>query len=344
LHAFPLGPAVVEIEPVSRAHQLAIGGSFARRYRVARKLGQGVMGAVYLVDDAESGAQRALKVMNPELAADSKFLERFELEARVGARIASEHVVRVDASGVDRETGLPWLAMEYVAGRDLGAVLQGGALEPALAREVIAQLFDAMAAAHDVGVVHRDLKPENVLVGDAERAGGPPRVRVLDFGVAKVVRDATLSGTMPGLGTPLWTAPEQGQEGTVRPSADVWALGLLVFRVLTGRMFWRHAEDKSTAYDLAVELLRAPIPKASERTRELGSDVELPRGFDAWFARMVARDPAARFATAGEARDALAAIVPLRGAGPPVRPRWRLVAAGALALVVVAALASSALR
>jgi serine/threonine protein kinase len=169
-------------------------------------------------------------------------------------------------------------------------------------------------------------------------------VRVLDFGVAKVVRDATLSGTMPGLGTPLWTAPEQGQEGTVRPSADVWALGLLVFRVLTGRMFWRHAEDKSTAYDLAVELLRAPIPKASERTRELGSDVELPRGFDAWFARMVARDPAARFATAGEARDALAAIVPLRGAGPPVRPRWRLVAAGALALVVVAALASSALR
>ncbi len=295
------------------------------------------MGAVYLAEDAATGERSALKVMSPEITSDARFVERFELEARVGERIASERVVRVFASGVDAESGLPWLAMEWLPGRDLGAALGAGPLAPEVAREVIAQLFEAMAAAHAVGIVHRDLKPENVLVGEPEAEGRPPRVRVLDFGVAKIVHDATLSGTAPGLGTPLWTAPEQGREGaTIRPSADVWALGLLVFRTLTGHLFWKHAGEGSSAFELAVELLRAPVGPASVRARELGCEGALPDGFDAWFARAVARDPAARFASAGEARVALDAIYPL-GARRSDRATRTLVAA-TLAIVVAIAI------
>ena len=291
---------------MARTQRLMPDSTFAGAFRVRRLLGQGAMGAVYLADEIATGQPRALKVMSSELLTEPKFAERFAQEARVGATVKSRHVVQVVGSGVDAATGLPWLAMEHLEGKDLGGFLaERGALDRAEARALLAQLFDALSAAHAVSIVHRDLKPENIFVlPDAAHA---VLVKVLDFGVAKVVREATLGGTAPGLGTPLWTAPEQAHErAAIKPCADVWALGLLTFLVLTGKIFWLAAgAPGSNAYDLALELVKAPVPAASHRARELGCEDRLPPGF----ALCVSRDPERRFPTAGAAWAALGPLL-----------------------------------
>jgi serine/threonine-protein kinase len=178
-----------------------------------------------------------------------------------------------------------------------------------------------MSRAHAANVVHRDLKPENLFL--VER--GPdqyPTLKVLDFGVAKVVRETTtMGGTKPGLGTPLWAAPEQANEGqAIRPSSDVWSLGLITYRLLAGKLYWKCAsKPKTDVFEMAVEMLRAPLEKASVRSREIGA-VDMGAEFDAWFERAVTRDPKARFASAREAAEALFPIIdPIAGASifPP---------------------------
>ena len=270
-------------------------------------LGQGSMGSVYRAEVIESGEVVALKVLNLGVARDPRALRRFEREAGSGSRIDSPYVARTLDSGMLDEGGLAWLAMEFAEGESFDVWLRG---RPRLtfgeARRVLEQLFLAMAAAHAAGIVHRDLKPENVRVsGNAEA----PSVKLLDFGIAKDFGIDTLSGTTPGLGTPLWTAPEQAREGYApAPSADVWALGLLTFFALTGAPYWRHAGERASTADLALELLRGEIEPASRRSRELGTGAALPAGFDAWFGRAVHRDPNERF---GDAREAWQLLQPL---------------------------------
>ncbi|MFT3774577.1 MAG: serine/threonine-protein kinase [Minicystis sp.] len=281
---------------------------FAGRYRVIRLLGQGSMGSVYLVEEAPGGALRALKVMSPDLLHDAIFVARFTQEAQVSRGIASKHVVAVVASGVDETYQLPWFAMEHLEGLDLTQWLDARPpLERAMAVALLAQLFDAMSAAHDAAVVHRDLRPDNIFVA---QQGGRPTLKVLDFGVAKVVRESTAGGTAPGLGAPLWAAPEQATRGPILPSADVWALGLIAFRLLTGKMFWKSANIESASpLEIALELLRIPIPSASSRAREIEVEDRLPSGFDAWFAKAVVRDRSQRFPTARAAWGALAPLL-----------------------------------
>ena len=289
--------------------------TFAGDYRIGALLGRGAMASVYLAEQISTGAQRALKVLNPESLSDPKALERFEREARASSAIESDHVVRVVGAGTDEETGLVWIAQEYLPGNLLPQLLDTAAGKDALGiREIIEQLFHAMAAAHRAGIVHRDLKPENIFVAEARRRGIVHDVKVLDFGIAKMLRARDATATDAGLGTPLWTAPEQGSgDRPVDPSADVWALGLLVFRLVTGRMYWRHAQSGSSTADIAREIVEGPIAKASERAVELGSPATLAPAFDAWFARCVSRTPKKRFGDAGEAYTAL---IPVLGAMP----------------------------
>jgi serine/threonine-protein kinase len=294
-----------------KAHRLQPDAVVGGRYVVRRLLGQGSMGSVYLVEETATRTPRALKLMSPDLAEDTSFLARFAREAQVGKAIKSDHVVRVLATGVEPKHGLPWLVMEYLEGEDLARWLDARPpLDRAAAVAILAQLFDAVGAAHDAAVVHRDLRPDNVFVSTRE---GRPFLKVIDFGVAKVVREASLGATAPGLGAPLWAAPEQGARGGIKPSADVWSLGLLAFRLLGGAMFWKSAHvEGASPMDLAIELLRAPIPPASVRAREIGVADRLPAGFDAWFARAVVRDREQRFPNA---RAAWAALAPLFAPG-----------------------------
>ena len=284
------------------------GSIFADDFRIERPLSAGGMGAVYVVEQLSTGRQRALKLMLPQLVSDPRLRERFEQEARIGSRIDSEHVVEVVAAGLDRATGTPYIAMELLRGEDLASLLlRGGALPPGEALEIVAQLCHAVGAAHVAGIVHRDLKPENLFIAATRRMGGARMVKVLDFGIAKLVAEAKTAHTA-ALGTPMWMAPEQtAAGGTVGPQADVWAIGLIVFRVLTGRFFWLAAErEGSTLAQLLRETVMEPIPLASHRAGELGlPPALLPLGFDGWLARSLDRTPGARFADANAQLEAL---------------------------------------
>jgi len=254
---------------------------------------------VYRAEALEGGGVVALKLLNLSATRDPRAARRFEREAESGARVDSPYVARTLASGTLGDGGLAWLAMEFADGVGLDELVrQQGPLGPEQAHAVLAQIFSALSAAHSAGIVHRDLKAENVRV---ERAGTELRVKLLDFGIAKDFGVDTLSGTAPGLGTPLWTAPEQARpDYTPAPSADVWALGLLTFFILTGAPYWRHAGEHASLADLALELLRGEIVPASQRARELGLPA-LPAGLDDWFARAVCREPAPRFRDAAQA-------------------------------------------
>jgi serine/threonine protein kinase len=251
--------------------------------------------------------------MHPELCDDERVRRLFEQEARIGHRISSDHVVQVLDAGIDETTGIPWLAMELLDGEDLAARLRrSGAVPAPEAAEILGQIGHALAAAHAVGVVHRDLKPENVFLSLSRRDGAPLLVKLLDFGVAKVIAEARPAGTL--VGTPLWMAPEQMSGAAVSPATDVWALGLLAFWMLTGKPYWSHADSPLGA--LLGQLRRGPSMSASARAAELGRPEALPSGFDPWFARCVA--PGTRFPDAGAARDALRGVL---GGPPPPRPK-----------------------
>ena len=287
--------------------QLQPGAIFAQDFRVVRPLSQGGMGAVYVVEQLSTGNQRALKLMHPQLVTNAELRQRFVQEAKVGARIKSDHVVQVVAAGVDGE--LPWLAMELLEGDDLARVLaRRGALPVDEVREIFGQLCHALGAAHAVNIVHRDLKPENVFLADSRRAGVPFTVKVLDYGIAKLVADVQTHHTS-ALGTPLWMAPEQTEAGgNICAATDVWALGLLAFRMLTGSYYWRVANgETSSAMALMREVVFEPLVPASARAAEYGRTV--PRGFDEWFARCVVREIPARFSDARAAGDALDALL-----------------------------------
>ncbi|MCA9598997.1 MAG: protein kinase [Myxococcales bacterium] len=272
-----------------------VGGEF----RVVRPLSAGGMGAVYVAEQLSTGQLRALKVMHPTLVQEPRLRDRFVQEARVGSHIASEHVVQVIAAGVDPTLGIPWLAMELLDGEDLARWARGP-LPLGEVLRIFRPLCHALGAAHAAGVVHRDIKPENVFLARAHSADTSVHVKVLDFGIAKLVAEANDASTAT-IGTPLWMAPEQSDpRAMITPAADVWALGLLAFRLLTGCHYFRAANDPQGSLQAVMrEALVEPLIAASARAGEYGASV--PPGFDAWFSRAVDREPSQRFRTASEA-------------------------------------------
>ncbi len=289
--------------------RLVPGSSFAERFRILAFVGQGSTGSVYRAEPLGGGQPVALKIVNLASSNDPRALRRFEREVESGKRIKSPYIARtLDSGGAG---GLAWVSMEYAEGQSLSELMdERGTLGPAAARSLFEQLFSALSEAHAAGIVHRDLKPENIRVAVQ---GEHLRLKLLDFGIAKDFGIDTLSGTTPGLGTPLWTAPEQGRDGyRPVPNADVWALGLLCFYALTGVLYWRNAAARASMADLAMELIKSEIVPASQRAAELGLSESLPAGFDGWFERAVQREPSQRFADAAEAWRALEPLLQSR--------------------------------
>ena len=293
------------------------GTVFAGKYRVIKLLGRGGVGAVYLAEQLATGARRALKLMSPGIT-EPRLHALFEQEARISHRVPSEHVVEVVDAGVD-EGGTPWLSMEFLEGEDLGARLaRDGALEPDLAETVLAQICHGLAAAHQVGIVHRDIKPENVFLARVHNVHAELAVKILDFGIARIIAERPSQSTIP-IGTPAWMAPEQMTGDEAGPAVDVWALGLLAFQVLTGKSYWlTHGRQVGV---VMREVMFAPLEPASARAAQLGCAGALPHGFDAWFERCVARDPRQRFPNAGEAGAAMRTF--LQGTRPSLPPETR---------------------
>ncbi len=308
------------MQPVARVSidQFPPGHVFARRFTVQRLLGAGGMGAVYEVQDQKFlGSPRALKILRPEIALDRDIQTRFVAEAQVARALSNDtdHVVRVDEYDQDPDTGCLYLLMELLQGETIGAlVARSGPMGWQWLTYFGAQLYEAIGLAHRTGVVHRDIKPDNIFVAQLK---GRPTIKVLDFGIAKRV-DPGHRRTTRSLGTPDWAAPEQASNRPVTPATDVWALGLVVFYLATGRVYWQSATDTQDA-DLA-EVLQGAQEPASERARRFAPGVVLPAGFDAWFARSVHSRQDQRFANATEAFQALQALPP--PSAQPSQPAW----------------------
>ncbi len=283
------------------------GTVFGRDFKILRALRSGGMGAVYVVEQLSTGKQRALKVMNPDLAKDPATRERFVLEARAASQIDSDHVVEVVTAGVDEETSAPYLVMELLRGEELhDAQERLGALPVGDVAEVLSQVGHALERAHAMGIVHRDLKPQNIFLAASRRKDAAFTAKILDFGIAKLVADSQKTSTQP-LGSPLFMSPEQtDSKGRISPATDVWALGLITFKLLTGHDFWREAQSLPM---LLREIVVDPIPFASERAKEMGAAGLLPVGFDAWFARCVNRNIDARFPDGGACARAFGDLV-----------------------------------
>ncbi len=265
------------------------------RYRPVRFLGAGAMGRVLEVVHEHTGEHLALKILS-SLAHDEAAALRFEREARAFTAIGGDRVARVLDAGTLPELGdAPFLAMELLDGEDLGQRLaREGPQEPA---DIVRWTHDIAAAlerAHRAGIVHRDLKPSNVFLIRGEE--GETRVKVIDFGVAKVadLTSHTADGSL--IGTPRWSAPEQVQSSrTVGPPADQWSLAMVVFACLAGRSYL----DGGTVSQVLSQILFSELPPPSQRGSRAGP------GFDAWFLRSCARDPVARWPSARAQAQAL---------------------------------------
>ncbi len=267
------------------------------------------MGVVYEVEHVHTGQHLALKVLTLQPGAS---IERFKREARATTSIQSEHIVRItDADVAPELAGAPFLVMELLEGEDLERASGSRPTAPADAINWLRQIARALVKAHAVGIVHRDLKPENLFL--TWREDGSALVKILDFGIAKMAADATvLTQSDSFLGTPGFMAPEQtdSRGPPVTHRADLYALGLITFRLLTGRSYWK----SGSLAQLLAQILVDPMPLASERGSTLGP------AFDAWFVRACHRNASERFAAADEQVDALAVALGLPEAPRPSHP------------------------
>ncbi len=284
-------------------HPIQPGYVIADRYRVVHHIGEGGMGQVYLVQHVKTDERFAMKILNPSVAQTPTARERFRREAKTPARIDSDHVARVVDTDIAADLGdAPFLVMEYLRGQNLQELSDSiGALPPREVLVYLRQVAIALDKAHSLGIVHRDLKPENLFL--TTRDDGSPCVKVLDFGIAKLSGAtgdlAKVKATATGdvFGTPLYMAPEQckSESEKVTSRTDIWALGLIAHRLLTGDDFW----TANTLTHLIAQIAYEPIPSASERGAAFGE------AYDAWFAKCCNRDVDERYATASEALMAL---------------------------------------
>ena len=270
------------------------------RYRLDERLGAGGMGSIWRAHHLVLAAPVAVKLIDREHVPDEETLGRFMREAQSAATLRSPHVVQILDYGVDDK--LPFIVMELLDGENLAQRLRRlGRLASADTARIVTHIGRAMARAHEANIVHRDLKPENVFLirnEDEEIA------KVLDFGVAKVAvgelgEQGSRTRTGSILGTPYYMSPEQAQGNkTVDHRSDLWSLGVIAFECLTGkRPFYSDGLG-----DLVLQICIRDIPVPSEIS-------SVPVGFDAWFARAVARDPEARFQSARELSDALREVL-----------------------------------
>ena len=300
--------------PAQDAFSLSKGAVFHDQYEVVRRIDSGAMGTVYEVLDRRTKRRRALKVMLARFVDNPEVTERFRREATVTADVVSEHVVETFDAGVDKSTGLPFLVMELLRGEDLGKVVARGPMPAADVVMLLIQASSAIDRMHAAGVVHRDLKPENLYI--TRRDDGAPRLKVLDFGIAKVMEKAATSATSTrNMGTPVYMSPEQVMgSGNVGPPVDLYAVGHLAFTMLTGQPYWlEDALAFETVYPLLLRIMTGATEAASVRALR-NKQVRLPEGFDAWFAKATAHAPEERF------RSATASILALATALDVPRP------------------------
>jgi hypothetical protein len=291
------------LSPANKPGQLGC----LERYEVLEEVGRGGMGVVLKAFDPSLHRVVAIKVLAPQLATSGVARKRFLREARAAAAVAHDHIVTIHA--VDEANGLPYLVMQYVAGKSLQDRLdKEGPLEPGEVLRIGMQTAAGLAAAHAHGIVHRDIKPANILLEE-----GVPRVKITDFGLARAMDDASLTQSGFVAGSPLYMAPEQARGEALDHRADLFSLGSVLYTLCTGRPPFRAANT------LAV--LRRVTEDAPRPIRE--TNPEVPDGLAAVVEKLMAKDPAERYPSAAEVVEVLGqqlAQLEHKDWVPPARP------------------------
>ncbi|MBX3225396.1 MAG: serine/threonine protein kinase, partial [Labilithrix sp.] len=261
------------------------------RYQLEAVVGNGTMGAVVAARHLALDRRVAIKFLRPERAGDPTALDRFLQEASAASRIRSDHVVRVHDVGAT-ERGIPFMAMELLDGIDLEKLAARGPLSIQLAADCVLQAAEALAEAHVAGIIHRDIKPSNLFL--TQRPDGSLLVKVLDFGISKLAPerggDPSLTATQAVIGSPAYMAPEQIRTSKyVTGKVDVWALGVVLFEILTTRLPF---DGDTVGSVLAAVTMLPPAPLRALRP-------DAPERVEAAVLACLEKDPAAR-ATLGD--------------------------------------------
>jgi eukaryotic-like serine/threonine-protein kinase len=272
---------------------------FAGRYRLERRLGVGGMATVQLAFDTRLERHVAVKLLAEHLAEDANFVSRFRREALAAARLVHPNIVQVFDFGLDDSTHRNFIVMEYVSGQSCAEILrEQGTLPPNEAVDILTQACRGLDYAHRNGVVHRDVKPGNLMRSDESM------VKLADFGIAKAAEDSDITKIGSVLGTAAYLAPEQARGEAAGPSSDLYALGVVAYQLLAGRLPY----DAGSLTDLARLQESGPPPRLDEL------EPAVPAALAGAVARALHRDPEHRYADAAEMETALRDG--LRGRGP----------------------------
>lgn len=290
-----------------------IGG----RFRIERLIGEGGMGEVYAAFDKELGTRVALKTLHGYLADDDRFATRFRKEVQIARQVTHPNVCRIFDAGRQGET--LFLTMELLEGETLAAHIQKkGHLEPAQALPIVRQICSGLTAAHAAGVVHRDLKPGNIMLLDG-------RAVITDFGLARISASPAAGGVTTSaavaIGTPAYMAPEQMEGAASTPAVDIYALGVVIYEMLTGR---RPYSDDLSPLALAVKKVKEP-PTPPRHWKDV------PPLWERVILKCLAGDPNTRFASAVEVVEALEGLRSVRLATKRDWRRWAWPLGGAVA-------------
>jgi serine/threonine-protein kinase len=295
------GSALVDIQDPR------IGTAIAGRYTLEEVVGEGGMATVYRAKDRVNDRPCAIKVMNPELAQNPVIQERFRREAKAAQKIAHPNIIEILDQG-ETADGAMYLVMELLEGQTLAELMDHGKVPLERTLSILIQVARALARAHDLEVIHRDLKPENIFLAVQPDAGEV--VKLLDFGIARSMQDARLTGSGEVFGTPQYMAPERIMSTEAGPAADLYAIGVMLFEMLTGRLPFM-AGDAATFF---VKHLKEPAPPLRS------VDASLPEALERLCQELMAKAPAERPVDAHRVCADLMAVAEPLGVRVPREP------------------------
>lgn len=277
---------------VAQSEANLIGKMVGGRYKVIQQLGEGGMGQVYLAEHVRMKRKSAIKIMRPALVHEPEALQRFTREAENASKINHPNVASIFDFG-ETDEGLVYLAMEFIEGESLSALLKREiAMHPVVAADIVAQAADALNAAHELGILHRDIKPDNIMI--SKRTDGTFVVKLVDFGIARTMERGTQQVTRTGfaVGTPEYMSPEQLSGDVLDARSDQYSLALVSFIALTGHEAFPNSSSK--------ESLIARLTSRPRRLDEVRDDLDWPNSIQSVFDQALAPDPSDRFPSVAE--------------------------------------------
>ena len=276
---------------ISYRDDLNTGSAFAGRYRIIEEIGAGGMGTVFKAMDTEINEKVAIKILRPEISADPRTIERFRNELKITRNISHRNICRMYHLGRDKDTY--YIVMEYVSGENLNSLVRRTRqLTVGTAVSIAAQIAEGLAEAHKLGIIHRDLKPHNVMI---DKEG---RVKIMDFGIARSVHVKGFTSDAAIMGTPEYISPEQIEGDEADARSDIYALGLILFEMITGRAPF----EGDTPLSVYYKHVNTPPP----HPRLLNAQV--PEKLNRLILRCLEKNPAKRYATADELHTELTLI------------------------------------